>query len=288
MGSSQFGAPTLLKLINSGKYNLISLYTKPPKPAGRGHKLQKTPIHLIADQYKIECKTPTKLKEEVLPECDVIVVVSYGLILANSIIDHPKIACINIHPSLLPRWRGASPMQHTLLEGDKNTGVSIVKMTEKLDAGDIFLQKTVAINPNEKYQELHERLSELSAEMLIDVLDNIGNITTYPQPEDGVTYASKLPNSIEIDFNQHAEVIIRQINVFSGVFTEIFGKRIKIIDAEYEATNNAKIGEVLIQDRRIVIKCKNSNLIPKIVQPEGKKPMEILSFLNGIKLRSKI
>jgi methionyl-tRNA formyltransferase len=284
MGSSQFGIPALLALINDKKYKILSIYTKPPKPAGRGYTVQKTPINLIADKYNIECKTPIKLKDETLPECDLIIVVSYGLILPKSVIDHPKIAAINIHPSLLPRWRGASPIQYSLLNGDEITGVSIVKMTEKLDAGDIFMQKPMKIIKDEKYNKLHDRLANLSASMLIEVLDNIEEIHPYPQSEENITYANKLPNSVEVDFSQDVEVIIRQINVFSGVFTEILGKKIKIIEADYNKNCGLdhKIGRVLIQDRNIIINCKSGNIIPKIVQPLGKKQMDVKSFLNGI------
>ena len=178
MGSSAFAEASLEKLLTTNSIQVADVYTKPPKPAGRGMQTRKTPVHKIAQMHGLNVKTPSTLKAIQLPECDVIAVVAYGLILPQTVIDHPKIAAINLHPSLLPRWRGAAPMQQAFLNCDKKTGVSIVQMTQELDAGDIYMQKETNIGDNENYQDLHDRLAAMGGQMLADVISNIKKIVS--------------------------------------------------------------------------------------------------------------
>lgn len=307
MGSAQFSCFALqeiLKVSNNitpAPYKIIAVYSKAPKPAHRGKKLSKTPLHILAESLNLEVRTPASLKNEVLPPCDLIILVAYGLILPKNIIEHPKMGCINIHPSLLPRWRGAAPIEQAILAGDKETGVSIVKMTEELDAGDIYSQEKIPLLENESYSSLHDRLALLGNKILMATLENFTNFSKdsriskntensaktnfllTPQTQEGVTYANKLSNSIELDFNNSADLLIRQINAFKGGATMLFKTPVKIIKAlKAELKHGRPPGEVLVISPNILhIFCANSILVPIIIQPIGKKPMDIKSFLNG-------
>lgn len=191
MGSSEFAVPTLQKLMN--KHEVVAVYSRSAKPAGRGMKLRNTPIALEALKNDIPLFTSEILDEaEFLSHTiDAIVVVSYGLIIPNSILKIPKY-CFNVHPSLLPRWRGASPIEHAKMAGDTETGVTVIRMNSELDAGDIVRLERIAITKNTTIVELYEELAAIGASLMAEVLDNIDTLTFTPQSSEGITYARKL------------------------------------------------------------------------------------------------
>lgn len=285
MGSSEFAIPTLLKLLTIPELEVVEVYSKPPKPKGRGLQTVITPIHSIALQHDLSVKTPSSLKEEILQDCDVIVVVSYGLILPNSVLAHPRIAAINIHPSLLPRWRGPSPIQYTLLGGDKEAGVSIIDVTQELDAGAIYAQEFIILDGTETYSALHDRLAILGASMLCDVVRNIRNIKPIPQIAEEATYTKKLPNSVDVDFEESVEIFFRKLRVFGAVFAEAFDMRIKIVEASLSDAHlyTDELGLVFKKEtKELFLQFRDGKVLIKIVQPVNKKKMPVRDFLNGI------
>ncbi|ACT69099.1 methionyl-tRNA formyltransferase [Neorickettsia risticii str. Illinois] len=283
MGSSAFAVPTLLKLIADPQFEVLEVYTKPPKPKGRGLLTSMTPTHSTALEYGLSVKTPFSLKGEELPPCDVIVVVSYGLIIPDKLLSHPKLAPLNIHPSLLPRWRGPSPIQYTILEGDKEAGVSIIRVTPELDAGAIYTQKAIPLDGTETYSTLHDQLANLGASMLHSVLKTLDIIKPAPQVEEKATYSKKLPNSVSIDFSEGIELFLRKLRVFGAVSIELFGKHVKIVEA-CRTTDSpiTKVG-VKTNSKKIFLQFKDGCAIVTTVKPENKKEMSTEDFLNGIR-----
>ncbi|MDB1135044.1 methionyl-tRNA formyltransferase [Candidatus Anaplasma sp. TIGMIC] len=285
MGSSEFSVPALAALIDSADHDVIAVYTKMPKPAGRGYELTKTPVHVYAESCGIEVRTPAKLsapgEEEVMAHYapDAIIVASYGLMLPSWTIAAAPYGCVNIHPSLLPRWRGAAPMQHAILSGDQVTGVSIMQIVESMDAGDIYLQRRTEINEKENIIELSRRLSLMGSDMLMEVLGNIKSIVPIKQDEAQVTYAKK-PTEFRIDFNDTAEVICRKIRaLYPRVFFFLGNTRIRVLEADsYEFTG--KQAAEIVDSARLHIKCGgNTVLAPKIVQQESRNPCDVSSFM---------
>ncbi|MGN7661304.1 MAG: methionyl-tRNA formyltransferase [Anaplasma sp.] len=288
MGSSEFSVPALESLLHSSHHEVVAVYTKAPKPAGRGHSLTKTPVHVYADKFGTPVRSPTSLRSESEKEVmakyapDVVVVVSYGLILPQWVLMTPGFGCVNVHPSLLPRWRGAAPMQHAILSGDELTGVTIMQLGEELDAGDIFLQESTPIGKQENIRELGSRLSIMGSQMLLEVLDNLGSIRSTKQSDFGVTYAKK-PEEFQIDFNNPADYICRQIRaLYPRVFFLLGGRRIRVLGADSYALPEMQVGDVV--NDRLHIKCGSGTaLVPQVVQPESRKPCSIDSFLCGLR-----
>lgn len=284
MGSSEFAVPTLLKLIEDPQLEVSQIYTKPPKPKGRGLQTSMTPIHSIACERGLLVKTPSSLREEQLPDCDITVVVAYGLILPNNILAHPSLTSLNIHPSLLPRWRGPSPMQYTILEGDSEAGVSIIQVTPELDAGAIYAQKAIPLSGKETYSDLHDQLADLGASMLHDVVRNINKSKPKPQEDSKATYSKKLPNSVEIDFDEGVEFFFRKLRVFGSIFTNIDGKPLKIIEvSEVSDVPSREVGlTVEWGSKELSLQFKDGRVVVKTVQPINKKQMSARDFVNGI------
>ena len=222
-GTPEFAIPTLQKLIDS-KHEVVAVYTQPDRPAGRGRKLTPPPVKVLALQHGLPVMQPKTLRDnesqralaELQP--DVMVVVAYGLLLPQAVLDIPRYGCINIHPSLLPRWRGAAPIQHTLLAGDKETGVTIMQMNAGMDAGPILQQSKSAINTQETSGDLHDRLSHEGGELLLDTLKKLSanNISPQAQDEKSVTLATKFnKQDAKIDWSQSANQITNQIRAFN-------------------------------------------------------------------------
>ena len=293
MGTPDFSVVTAQALLDAG-HSIVCVYSQPPRPAGRGQKLQLTPVHAWAEKQGIEVRTPTSLKSTdehqafADLQADAGVVVAYGLILHQPILDAPNMGCFNVHASLLPRWRGAAPIQRAILAGDKQSGVVIQQMDAGLDTGDMVLSGTVDITDTTTAQTLHDDLAQLGGALMIDALDGMANgtITPTPQPEQGVTYAEKLQKSEgKIDFTQSAAYIHRQIRAFTpwpSTYFERDGERIKVLSADYVPHHLGEAGEIL--DDNFLIACGEGAIRITKAQRQGKKPMGADDFLKGYKL----
>jgi methionyl-tRNA formyltransferase len=284
MGSPEFAVPSLDALVEGG-HEIVCAYTQPPRPAGRGKADRKTAVHERAEQLGIEVRTPRTLRNEEEQErfraldADLAVVAAYGLILPKPILEAPRQGCINIHASLLPRWRGAAPIQRAILAGDKITGITLMQMDEGLDTGPMLLRRELDICSKNAAQ-VTEKLAGLGATMLVDWL----NKPTAPQaqPGDGVIYASKIDKSeARIDWTRSAEQIDRQVRAFNpvpGAWFEANGERIKLLAAEVVSGSGAA-GEVL--DDHSTIAVADGAVRPLQVQRAGRAPMSADELLRG-------
>ncbi len=295
MGTPNFSCPTLEKLIADKNFEIVAVYTREPQISGRGQKLTNSPIHELALKNKLKIITPKTLKDQAVQKeffelnADIAVVVAYGLILPQPILENPKFGCINIHPSLLPKWRGASPIQRPIMNGDNETGITIIKMDEGLDSGDIIAQEKFALKGDETYKNLAQKLSLMGAEILVQALNKIkiGDYKLQKQDHENSTYAKKIEKSeLEIDWQKSAIEIERKIRGLNGSMEAHFvheNEKIKIFKAEIINTNSAKnnVGEIL--DNKLSIQCKEGVIRPLILQRQGKKPMELKEFLLGFK-----
>jgi methionyl-tRNA formyltransferase len=289
MGTPDFALPALETLIAS-PHEIVAVYTQPPRPAGRGHNEKKTPVHLAAEAAGFEVLTPKSLKsaeEQDLfrsLQLDAAVVVAYGLILPKAILTEPRFGCLNIHPSLLPRWRGAAPIQRAILAGDDETGVAIMRLDEGLDSGPILATETVPIDPTATAGALHDDLAQRGARLLLRVLDGLtaGVVQAAPQTGIGVTYAAKIgPHDQRIDWRKGAAETERQIRALSpvpGAWFEFAGARVKLWSAVV-TEGNGKPGEVIDSD--LTVACGSGALRPLTLQRQGKKAMSAGEFLRG-------
>lgn len=296
MSSSDFGEPALKSLISS-HHEIAGVYTQPPKRSGRGMKFTKSPIYKIAAEHNLLIKTPHNLTDEdeikSLKELnpDIGIVVSYGLIIPKKFLSIPRFGFLNIHPSLLPRWRGAAPIQRALIEGDKVTGVNIIRLDEGLDTGDICKCHEIPINMDDNYATLSDKLSEIGAKLLLDSLSELSNgrIKFIKQKDAGITYAKKiLKEETKINFNQSSKNVVNLIKGLSpypgGWFTYVNGQtsfRARILDA-IESQLSGAPGKVL--DGNLTIGCADKSISPILIQKEGKKPIHIEEFLRGTKI----
>jgi len=284
MGSPDFAVPALNALVEAG-HEIAAVYCQPPRPAGRGKADRKTAVHERAEALGLEVRTPRTLRDAdeqakfAALGADIAVVAAYGLILPKPILDAPKAGCVNIHASLLPRWRGAAPIHRAILAGDKVTGVTIMRMDVGLDTGPMLLKRDVPIDRNTAGQ-LTEELANLGASALLDWLDR----PTPPeaQPEDGATYAAKVDKAeARIDWSKPAVEIERQVRAFApvpGAWFEVNGERIKILEAEVDG-NSEKPGEVLDDD--LTIACGDHSIRPLRVQRAGRGAMTPGELLRG-------
>lgn len=260
-GTPEFAIEPLKALLSS-KHYVVAVFTQPDRPAGRGQTLHKSPVKMLAQLHNIPVYQPDRLKkpedQEILRELkpDLLVVVAYGLILPKAVLDIPKFGCINIHASLLPRWRGAAPIQHAILAGDKTTGICTMQMDESLDTGDILLKKTCDITPDETSQTLHDKLALLGSTALIETLEQLEQGALSPQKQDPTiptTYATKISKAnAKIDWQESAAVIdckIRAFNPWPVAFTELAGQAIRVWSAKPHVSatsqNNIKPGTIL-------------------------------------------
>lgn len=297
MGSPAFAVPTLQALINSKQHDVVAVYTNPPRESGRGQYVRKTLVHQIADLHKVPVFTPKKLTQQDAIEqfnsidADIVVVAAYGKILRKPILEGKAYGCINIHPSKLPRWRGAAPIQHTIISGDEESAVCIMQMDEGLDTGDIILQKNFKIPEKMTAKELHDFTSDLGAELVLNTLDIVSKGNTKKRKQDGeVTYADKLSSEIEkIDWNKDAydiNCLIRGLSPSPGAYFVFNNIKIKIIAASFDmniSNNNIQPGTVIDTDN-LTIQCKQGVLIPELIQREGKKMIYTQAFLRGFKI----
>jgi len=291
IGTGKIGVPTLRALQNS-KYDLMGVVTQPDKPVGREQKITAPPIKAALNKSKLSILQPAKIKDQtaigeirrVAP--DVIVVMAYGQILPRVVLEIPKIACLNLHASLLPRWRGAAPIQATIAAGDAETGITVMYMDEGLDTGDILLQRKIAIAPTETGESLHDRLGEIAPDSLFEALRLLetGKAPRIPQARELATYASKLNReSGRINWNEPAEVIERKVRAYNpwpGAFSEFKNRKLKIF-AGSVVDLRGKAGEILRQDNEFVIAAADLALSLTEVQLEGKRRMSVSDFLRG-------
>ena len=290
MGSPEFALPALQALTES-EHELVCTYTRPPKPTGRGKKVRSTPVELLAREKGLTVFNPANLKHESMPaELDLIIVAAYGLILPKSVLEAPKFGCINIHPSLLPRWRGAAPVARALLAGDKETGVTIMLINEFLDAGDILLTRKIPILPSDNKTSLEDKLAKLGAEILLPTAEDWarGLINPLRQEESQACYAEKINNAEQrINWYNPAESIARKIRAFAmqpGAFFKIKGDIIKILQAEAKPCEHSYTPGTIINPE-LHIACRQGMIIPKLVQRAGKKILPIAEFLRGTSLK---
>ncbi len=286
MGTPDFAVPALVALHEAG-HELVCVYTQPPRPAGRGKKLQPSPVHRKAEELGIEVRHPTSLKNQdaqaefAALQADVAVVAAYGLILPQAVLDAPSYGCLNIHASILPRWRGAAPIHRAILAGDAETGVTIMQMEAGLDTGPM-LAKVITPTNAKTTGELTEELAELGANAMVGVLNDLEHLAAIPQDDDAATYAPKIDKAeARIDWSKPAEEIerlARGLAPFPGAWFESDGERVKLLRAEL-AEGSGNPGEVLNED--FTIACGSGAIRPLRLQRAGKPAMDREDFLRG-------
>ena len=292
MGSADFSVPALRALLEAG-HEVVGVYTQPPRPAGRGHKERPSPVHAFAAERGLAVNTPASLKGVDAQRAfaalaaDAAVVAAYGLILPAPVLAAPRLGCLNVHASLLPRWRGAAPIQRAILAGDGETGVTIMQMDEGLDTGPILLVGRTPITDSTTGSALHDTLAAMGAGLMVEALEGVaaGTLTARPQPQEGATYARKLErNEGRLDWTRSAAELaraVRALNPWPGVWFEHRGERIRVLAAETAAAS-AEPGTVV--DGGLTIACSEGGLRPLRVQRAGKAPVDTEAFLRGFAL----
>ncbi len=290
MGTPDFAVPTLDALVNAG-HELVAVYCQPPRPAGRGKGLTPSPVQKRAETLGLEVRYPVSLRNDEAQadfaalDLDAAVVAAYGLILPQPILDAPRLGCLNVHGSLLPRWRGAAPVQRAILAGDEETGVTIMQMERGLDTGPMLATLRTPI-AHKTAGELTDELARSGALLMVDVLDKIEAYPPVVQPEEGVTYAAKIDKAeSRIDFSRPAIDVERQIRAFNpapGAWFELNGERIRILACSVISNMRGACGEVL--DDRLTIACADGAIRPSRVQRAGKAAMSTEDLLRGFSI----
>ncbi len=293
MGTPDFSVP-ILDALHAAGHDISAVYCQPPRPAGRGKKERPTPVHARAEALGLEVRHPVSLKS---PEeqahfddvrADIAVVVAYGLILPQAILDAPTHGCLNIHASLLPRWRGAAPIHRAIMAGDAQTGVCIMQMDAGLDTGPVLTRHAINIGAEETTGQLQDRLSKLGATAITDALANLADLSPAIQPEDGITYAHKIDKSeARIDWTQPASTIDRQIrglSPFPGAWCEMAGERLKLLGSQV-VTGQGIPGTVLSP---LTVACGDGAIEVTRLQRAGKQAMDTGDALRGITLPDRL
>lgn len=291
MGTPDFAVPSLQKLLDAG-FEVCAVYTQPDKPKGRGHKLQAPPVKELALQHEIPVFQPTSLrKEEVQQELqsfqpDVIVVVAYGKILPKAVLDLPRLGCINVHGSLLPKYRGAAPIQWTVINGDGTGGVTTMFMGEGLDTGDMLLKAETPVGAEETAGQLFDRLKDLGADLLLETLEKLeqGTLTPIPQNEEDATHAPMLSKELSvIDWSKPARELhnlIRGLNPWPSAYSYLDGKKLKI-HASRVVEGSGEAGKAFAKDGNLLVYCGEDALELTEIQTENGKRMDGKSYLLG-------
>lgn len=290
MGTPDFAVPVLEKLTQ--EHEVLAVYTRAPKEAGRGQKATKTPVHLFAEAKGIEVFTPKSLKNEEEQgkfkalQADIAIVAAYGLILPKAILEAFPKGCINVHASMLPRWRGAAPIQRAIEAGDAKSGVTIMQMDEGLDTGDMLLKGEVEITQEMTGEALHDALAEIGPRLLSEVLQNLDKILPQKQDESLVTYAAKIDKSeSKLDFSKNSIILERQIlafNPYPATYFEYKTERFKILEAEaFEDNSGLEVGSFVPNDSGLLIQCGEGMLFVTQIQRQGKKAMPVEELLRG-------
>lgn len=290
MGGPDFSVPPLLAILDSPNHRISAVFSSPPKPKGRGLKSSPSPVCLLAEKYSLPVYTPPSLRSpEILDtinsiEADIMVVVAYGLIVPKNLLWVKKYGSINIHPSDLPKYRGAAPLQRTIMAGETETAVCVIQMDEGIDTGDILLKEKFGLDPRIGLRELSQRCSIRGAALCLKVLDSIGDIKRTPQGTDGVSYAEKLTKEEgRIDWKMAAAFLERKIRGTSpwpGAYFSYGGEDIKILEADFsEETSPYPPGTVI--GEKFEIACGEGILSPKKLQRPGRKILSVEEFLSG-------
>ena len=286
MGSPDFAVPTLDALVAAG-HDVVAAYCQPPRAAGRGKALRATPVQARAEVLGIAVRSPTSLKtseaqaEFAAFNADIAVVAAYGLILPQPILDAPPFGCLNVHASLLPRWRGAAPIQRAIIAGDETTGVTIMQMEAGLDTGPMLLSREVTIDRKDAGQ-LTEELAQVGAAAMVEVLGRLNALPLIAQPDEGITTAAKIAKSeTQIDWSRPAselERLVQGLAPFPGAWFEGGGERIKLLAAE--AVEGSGVPGTVIE-ARMTVACGDGALRPILLQRAGRSPMTLDDFLRG-------
>ena len=289
MGSPDFAVPTLDAIVSAG-HEVVAVYCQPPRPAGRGKKDQPTPVQKRAEALGMPVRSPKSLRKTPAQEefatfaPDVAIVAAYGLILPQAVLDMPRMGCVNVHASLLPRWRGAAPVQRAIMAGDAATGVTLMQMEAGLDTGPMLAKREVAIE-RQNAAQLTEELAQVGAAMVVDWLADPAAFDASPQPEDGVTYAAKIDKAeARVDWSQDAATVQRHIQGLApwpGAWTEATGERLKLLEAEV-ANGAGEPGEIL--DDALTIACGSEAVRILVAQRAGKGAQPTSELLRGYAL----
>jgi methionyl-tRNA formyltransferase len=289
MGTPAFAATALAAIADAG-HDVACAYSQPPRPAGRGHRETRSDVHELAAARGIPVRTPARLRDPAehaafaALDADIAVVAAYGLILPRPVLDAPRHGCINIHASLLPRWRGAAPIQRAILAGDRETGVCIMRMEEGLDTGPVLLRAAMPIGDEATAGTLHDALAALGARLVVEALRGVaaGTLRAEPQPEAGVTYASKIAKEeARLGWTRPATELARAVrgfNPFPGAFFELGGERIRVLAARAEP-GRGEPGTAL--DDALLVACGEGALRALVVQRAGRAAMDAADFLRG-------
>lgn len=289
MGTPDFSVSVLNALTKD--HEIVAVYCQPPRPAGRGKKPRPSPVQTRAEELGLEVRHPINFKadedRQALADlnADIAVVVAYGLLLPQSILDAPRLGCLNIHASLLPRWRGAAPIQRAIMAGDAQTGVCIMQMEAGLDTGPVILRQAIDITAADTAGSLHDRLAILGSNLIGDALSRLDDLPAKPQPDTGETYAKKIDKSeAKIDWTKPATEIdhlIRGISPFPGAWFMLNGERIKALHCEL-ADGTGSAGEAL--DDALLVACGQGAIRLTRVQKAGKGPQDVKTFMLGTKV----
>ena len=290
MGTPEFSVSVLDQLVSAG-HEIACVYSQPPRPAGRGKKPRLSPVHQRAEALGLEVRTPLDFKDEADRQAfadlnaEAAVVVAYGLILPQAILDAPRLGCFNIHASLLPRWRGAAPIQRAIMAGDAKTGVCIMQMEAGLDTGPVLIRAATPIEPTDTAATLHDRLAEMGATLMVEALEKLPSLTPVPQPEAGMTYAAKIDKAeARIDWSKPAvevDRLIRGISPFPGAWFLLDGERVKALHSEI-TDRNGPAGTTL--DDALTVACGEGAVRLLKIQKAGKGPQQSDVFLLGTKV----
>lgn len=291
MGTPPF-AVAALDALHAAGHEIVCVYTQPPRPAGRGHKLQLSAVHQRAEVLGLPVRHPKSLKKDADARADfaalgadVAVVAAYGLILPQDVLDAPRFGCINIHGSLLPRWRGAAPIQRAVLAGDDETGVCIMQMEAGLDTGPVLLTGRTPITATTTSASLYETLGTMGGQLIVEAMDKLETLTPQPQPDAGVTYAHMLSRDDgRIDWTKPASETERQLRALApwpGVWCMAGDQRLKVTAIEIVDADGTHGAAGKILDRQLTVACGTGALRLKIVQPENRKAMDGADFMNG-------
>jgi methionyl-tRNA formyltransferase len=288
MGTPDFSVPVLQALVDAG-HEVAAVYCQPPRPAGRGKKDRPSPVQTCAQALGLPVRHPASLKtseaqaEFAAFRADIAVVVAYGLILPQAVLNAPVRGCLNIHASLLPRWRGAAPIHRAIMAGDAETGVCIMQMEAGLDTGPVLLRQATPIGPEETTGALHDRLSKMGAALIIQALDRLDELVPQTQPETGVTYAAKIDKAeAQVDWTRPADQVDRQIRglaPFPGAWTMLNGERVKLLASRVTSGNGAP-GQVL--DDALTVACGAGAVVLLRLQRAGKGAQDTDVFLRGV------
>ena len=286
MGTPQFAVPTLAALLDAG-HEVAAVYCQPPRRAGRGKAIRLSPVQQAAQASGLDVRTPLTLRDAEAQVAfaalgvDAAVVAAYGLILPQPVLDAPRLGCLNVHASLLPRWRGAAPIHRAILAGDEMTGITIMQMERGLDTGPMLAVRTTPVD-RKSAGALTIELAGIGAALMADVLERLPGIAPIPQPEAGITYAAKIEkHEARLDFGRTATEVERQVRAFNpapGAYFDYEGERIKVLDSELSSLSGAP-GTIL--DARLAIACAEGSIIPTLVQRAGRAPMSPADLLRG-------